>query len=68
MRWVEVAEVGAGVAVAPAEAADVGQDGWVALLPPVQEATVSVLAAGNASHTWQVNPATRKNARNAASR
>ena len=51
MRWVKVVEVEAGVAVALAVAVDVGQDGWVAPLPPGRVATVSAQAAGTASRT-----------------
>jgi hypothetical protein len=51
MRWVKVVEVEAGVAVALAVAAGVGQDGWVAPLPPDRVATASAQAVGTASRT-----------------
>ena len=68
MIWVEVAEVGAGAAVAPAGAADGGRDGWMVLLPPVRAATVSAQAVGNARRIPWACPATRKSAQNAAHR
>jgi hypothetical protein len=68
VRWVEVAEAAAGVAAAPTGAADGGRDGWVALLPLDQVATVSAQAVANACRTWQACPATRKSAQNAAPR
>ena len=66
MRWVKVVEVEAGAAVAPAGAADVGQDGWVAQQPQGLAATASVPVVDTAKRMRQACPATRKSARNAA--
>jgi hypothetical protein len=64
--WDKVVEVEAAAAVALVGAMEVGQDEWVAQRQQGRAVTVSAPVVDIAQRTWQVCPATRKSARNAA--
>jgi len=61
VRWVEVVEADAVVALAVA--ADAGRAGWVALRPPVRAETVFAPTAGIESRMSSVSLVTRGNAK-----